>query len=77
MKTVKIPSEQYVELYSSIAEQLMVTGSSMSEFLIEIDGVEMFTDEGQDIFNHYADVACALLEANGIESENINQPEGD
>ena len=72
MKTVKIPSEQYVELYSSIAEQLMVTGSSsMSEFIIEIDGVEMFTDEGQDIFNHYADVACALLEANGIESEGL------
>jgi hypothetical protein len=46
----------------------------MSEYLIEVENddgtfTEMFTEDGQDMFNHYCDVACAILEANGVEVE--------
>ena len=72
---VKLPNDQWVQLYSEIAEQIMANGpSGMSEYLIEVENddgtiTEMFSDEGQDIFNHHCDVACAILEANGVESE--------
>ena len=75
MQIVKLPAPQWVELYSSIAEQIMANGASgMSDYMTEReedDGTftECFTEEGQEMFNHYTDVACAILEANGVESE--------
>ena len=73
--TLKLANDQWVQLYSEIAEQIMANGSSgMSEYLIEVENddgtfTEMFTEEGQDMFNHHCDIACAILEANGVESE--------
>jgi hypothetical protein len=73
--TLKLANDQWVQLYSELAEQIMANGpSGMSEYLIEVDNddgtvTEMFSDEGQDIFNHHCDVSCAILEANGVEVE--------
>jgi hypothetical protein len=73
--TLKLANDQWVQLYSELAEQIMANGpSGMSEYLIEVENddgtfTEMFTEDGQDMFNHYCDVACAILEANGVESE--------
>ena len=73
--TLKLANDQWVQLYSEIAEQIMANGpSGMSEYLIEVENddgtfTEMFTEEGQDMFNHHCDIACVILEANGVESE--------
>jgi hypothetical protein len=71
---MKLSSDKYVELYSSLAEQIMANGAlGMSEYLVEIqepDGsyVECFSEEGQEIFNYYCDLVCSILDNAGIEN---------
>lgn len=75
MQTVKLPAPQYVELYATLAEQIMANGASgMSDYMTEReegDGTytECLTEEGQEIFNDFVDIVCDILASNGVESE--------
>lgn len=74
---VKLDNPAWVQLYSEIAEEIMCNGASgMSDYLTgvrEPDGsyTECFTEEGQEIFNYYCDIACAILNRNGVYNEHI------
>jgi len=72
---VKLDNPAWVQLYSEIAEEIMCNGASgMSDYLTEVrepDGsyTECFTEEGQEIFNYYCDIACSILNRNGVYNE--------
>ena len=75
MQIVKLPAPQYVELYATLAEQIMANGASgMSDYMTEReegDGTytECFTEEGQDIFNDFAGIVMDILASNGVVCE--------
>ena len=53
MAIIKLEPEQYVELYSSMAEVMLVEhqGGLIELYVTEENGDERFTDEAQDIFS--------------------------
>ena len=54
----KISTSLFVELTSDFAEWLMVTNLGDKKYrslLVEVDGVESFNDEGQEIYNDWND----------------------
>ena len=65
-----IRSEQYVELYSELAELMLETnnGDLPSEILLVTDanGDERYTEAAQDRFNDYCDEVEAVLSKNNI-----------
>ena len=65
-----IRSEQYVELYSELAELMLETnnGDLPSEILLvtEANGDVRYTDAAQDRFNDYCDEVEAVLSKNNI-----------
>jgi hypothetical protein len=65
-----IRSEQYVELYSELAELMLETnnGDLPSEILLVTDanGDVRYTDAAQDRFNDYCDEVEAVLSKNNI-----------
>ena len=68
-----IRSEQYVELYSELAELMLETnnGDLPSEILLvtEANGDVRYTDAAQDRFNDYCDEVEAVLSKNNIVGE--------
>lgn len=66
---MKIPCETYVELYSTLAEKMLACSGHMDDYIITIDETELYTDEGQELFNHYCDVVCSVLDDLGIEKD--------
>ena len=71
---MKIPNEMYVELYSSMAETILVEHQKDLIELYQTDdnGDVRFTDEAQFLFDMYCEQVLAVLENVGIEQEGVS-----
>ena len=74
---MKIPNEMYVELYSSLAEKMLVIRYALDSDFIQLyqtddNGDERFTDKAQFLFDMYCEKVLAVLEDVGIEQEGVS-----
>jgi len=67
--SVILSHDMYIELYSSMAEVMLVEhqGGLIELYVTEENGDERFTDEAQDIFNDYCGLVEQVLADAGIE----------
>ena len=65
---ILLPNTTYVELYSAMAEAIMVDhqGDLIELYVTEPNGDQRFTDEAQDIYDDYAGFVMEVLEGVGI-----------
>ena len=69
---ILLPNTTYVELYSEMAEAIMVDhqGDLTDLHVTEPNGDQRFTDEAQDIYDDYAGLVMEVLEGVGIGQDN-------
>ena len=61
---INLPTSTFLELASETADWLMLVDLGQKKYnnlLIKSDGVEMFNDKGQNIYNDWPDDAEAFL----------------
>jgi len=71
---IKIPTPTFLEIQSELADWLMSSklGDDVYSTMVEMNNnSEIYTDEGQDIFNNYYDYVEAFLN-NYFEREEDN-----
>jgi hypothetical protein len=71
---IKIPTPTFLEIQSELADWLMSSklGDDVYSTMVEMNNnSEIYTDEGQDIFNNYYDYVEAFL-LNFFEKEEDN-----
>ncbi len=66
---VILSQDMYIDLYSSMAEAILVDHQSdlIELYVTEENGDTRFTEEAQDIFNEYCDLVESVLLDCGIE----------
>ena len=71
--SVILSQDMYIELYSSMAEVMLVEnkGGLIELYATEDNGDERFTDQAQDIFNDYCDLVEQVLAGQGIEKADL------
>ena len=69
---ILLPNTTYVELYSEMAEAILVDhqGDLIELHVTEPNGDQRFTDEAQDIYDDYAGLVMEVLEDVGIGQDN-------
>jgi hypothetical protein len=65
---IRLPNTTYVELYSEMAEAVLVEsqGGLIDIYVEEENGDQRFTEEAQDIFEEYSSLVEGVLEGVGI-----------
>ena len=71
--SVILSQDMYIELYSSMAEVMLVEhqGGLIELYVTEENGEERFNDQAQDIFNDYCDLVEQVLAGQGIEKADL------
>ena len=65
---IRLPNTTYVELYSEMAEAILVEsqGGLIDIYVEEENGDQRFTEEAQDLFEEYSSLVEGVLEGVGI-----------
>ena len=70
--SVTLSQDMYIDLYSSLAEAILVDHQSdlIELYVTEANGDTRFTEEAQDIFTDYCNLVEGVLSDCGISKEN-------
>jgi hypothetical protein len=70
-KNIKLNPPQYIGLYCDLAHAMLEESAIDQYWVTDDDGNENYTDEAQEMFNHFVGIVEYILENNGIENGGI------
>lgn len=71
METTKLAPTQFIGLYCDLAHAMVEASAIDQCWVTDEAGNESYTDEAQEMFNHFVGIVEGILANSGIEAEGI------